>query len=403
LLVALAWKNVWRTKKRSLVLLAAVALGVWGGLFACGIMFGMTGQMVTTAISTQLSDIQIHKTGFLEDRQLGDTIPDIDGVLRFVRGQPFTAAAVRRMVISGMVSSPANSQGVRILGIEEDLERKVTDVADHVIEGAYFGDYEDPVVIGKDLADKLGLNLGSKLVLTFQGEEESIVAGAFRICGIFKTASSGLDRMTVFVRSADLMHIIGPQAGYHEVAVLLRPSADLDGSAATIRRAYPGLSTETWKQLAPELDYLTAITARMLYIFLAVVMLGLLFGVTNTMLMSLLDRIREFGMLVALGMEPRRLFTLLTLEAFWICCLGGLSGTVGGYLTLSYFGHVGIDLSRFAQGLGAFGVGSRLYTSVPPTMYAVLALLVVATAFVSTLFPGVKAVRLNPAKAMRAW
>jgi putative ABC transport system permease protein len=403
LLFGLAWKNLWRSKKRSLVLLAAIALGVWGGLFASGIMNGMTDQMVKTAIRTRLSSIEIHKAGFLEDKQVGDTLPDIDGLMKFLREQPTTEAAVRRMVISGMVSSPTNSQGVNILGIEVGPEKKATDVADQVIEGTYFGKYSDPVLVGQDLADKLGLRLGSKLVLTFQGEGESIVSGAFRICGIFKTASSVFDGMTVFVRAADLASIIGPGAGYHEVAVLLKPGADLEGSAIKIRHAFPDLSTQTWKELAPELSYLSGVTERMLYIFLAVIMLGLLFGVTNTMLMSLLDRIREFGMLIALGMGPRRLFGLLTLEALWICSLGGAVGIAAGYLTVLRLGRSGIDLSMFAQGLSAFGIGSRLYTSVPPAFYAVLTLLVVATAFLSALFPGIKAVQLDPAKAMRTW
>jgi putative ABC transport system permease protein len=403
LLLGLAWKNVWRSKKRSLVLLAAIALGVWGGLFASGIMYGMTDQMVKTAIRTRLSSIQIHTPGFLEDRQIGDTIPDIDGVMRFVRAQLSTEAAVRRMVISGMVSSPTNSQGVNILGIEVGPERKLTDVAEQVIEGSYFVDSRNPVLVGQELAGRLGLRLGSKLVLTFQGNEESIVSGAFRICGIFKTASSTFDQTTVFVRAADLAGIIGPGAGYHEVAALLKPGSDLDGAAAKIRQAYPGLSTKTWEELAPELRYLSGVTAKMLYIFLAVIMLGLLFGVTNTMLMSLLDRIREFGMLIALGMGPRRLFGLLTIEAFWICSLGGAVGIAAGYLTVLHLGRSGIDLSMFAQGLSAFGIGSRLYTSVPPALYAVLTLLVVATAFLAALFPGIKAVQLDPAKAMRTW
>jgi putative ABC transport system permease protein len=403
LLLGLAWKNVWRTKKRSIVLLAAIASGVWGGLFASGIMYGMSDQMVKTAISTQLSDIQIHNPRFLETRQIGDAIPDIDGVMGFISGQPFTAAAARRMVISGMVSSPTNSQGVRIVGVEEDRERKVTDVADQVIEGSYFGDLMDAVVVGQELVHRLALNLGSKMVLTFQAEDESIVSGAFRICGIFKTASSALDQTTVFVRADDLKRLIGPQAGYHEVAVLLKPGNDLDWCAGTIRHQYPQLSTETWKQLAPDLNYLAAVTSRMLYIFLAVIMLGLLFGITNTMLMSLLDRIREFGVLIALGMGPRRLFSLLALETLWICCLGGLAGVVSGYLTLVPLARRGIDLSVFAQGLSAFGVGSRLYTSVPPAMYGALTLLVVLTAILSALFPGIKAVRLSPAKAMRTW
>jgi putative ABC transport system permease protein len=403
LLLGLAWKNVWRNKKRSSVLLSAIALGVWGGLFASGIMYGLTDQMVRTAIDTQLSHIQIHETGFLEDKQLQDSIPDIDGLMRFVRQQPFTAAAVRRMVISGMISSPTNSQGVRILGIEQDQERKASDVADQVIEGSYFGVYNDPVLVGQELADRLGLRLGSKLVLSFQGEDQSILSGAFRICGIFKTASSALDQTTVFVRAKDLAVLSAPAAGFHEVAVLLKPGSDLDTSASIIRQAYPQLSTETWKELAPDLNYLAGVTARMLYIFLTVIMLGLLFGITNTMLMSLLDRLHEFGVLIALGMSRMRLFALLTLETLWICSLGGLAGILGGYLTVLSLARTGLDLSMFAQGLSLFGVASRLYTSVPATMYAVLPLLIVVTALLSAIFPGIKAVRLSPARAMRTW
>ncbi|MGD8628062.1 MAG: FtsX-like permease family protein, partial [bacterium] len=139
------------------------------------------------------------------------------------------------------------------------------------------------------------------------------------------------------------------------------------------------------------------------YIFLAVIMLGLLFGITNTMLMSLLDRIHEFGVLIAVGMGRGRLFAMLTLEALWICCLGGSVGILAGYLTMIRLGRSGIDLSMFAQGLSAFGVGSRLYVSVPAGMYAALPLLVVVTALLSAVYPGIKAVRLSPVRAIRTW
>ncbi len=404
MLIGIAWRNIWRNKKRSAVMLTAIALGLCGGLFATGIMIGMADSMVNTAIDRDLGHLQIHTVSFKGNPAVNNFVPDGDSIaasLRFVAGVKGVSA---RTVIEGMTSSPVTNSEAKIIGIDPKDEASVTTIAKEIIDGEYLNDVSRyPVVVGRKLADKLDLRVRSKLVLSFPGRDGSIIYGSFRIVGLFETGSSVIDKATVLVRRDDLAMLLGSTSLVHEIAVRLESAQFLPQVLSSLKFRYPGLAVESWKDLAPELKLTSETTNISMLFFLGIILFGLLFGITNTMLMSVLDRVREFGVLMAIGMKRKRVFSLIILETVFLSLSGGVVGVALGGLVIGITKTTGINLSIVAEGLSTYGIASILYPDIPLILYLELGVLVVITALAAAVYPGLKATRLNPARSIRTY
>jgi len=404
MLMLIAWRNIWRNRKRSLIILAAVAFGIWAGLFSMGLMNGMYDQMIATGVSTRLGHIQIHTPDFRERPDVTKTIPDGPAVLQQVRGRDDVLAAAGRSVVSGMATSPETATGVTVLGIDPAADAGVFDVAEYILEGDWFQtDRRNPIVIGAKLAERLDVRLGKKVVLQGQSPDGSIGAGAFRIVGIFRTPSSAFDETTVFAIQDDIQRVFGLGQAIHEIVLRLAEHEDIGTVQLALQQAHPDLAVETWKELAPELAVTADLGNQMLYIFMIIILLALIFGITNTMLMGVLERIRELGVLKALGMKSGRMFAMVLLETLVISLFGGLVGIFAGAGTIEIFARLGIDLSVVSEGMAEFGMGNIVYPVLEWMAYLHVTVLVVLTALVSAVYPGIKAVRLNPIKAIRTY
>lgn len=404
MLFLLAWKNVWRNKKRSLIILIAIALGLGCGLFSSGVMFGMWDSTVNSSIDRDLSHIQIHTEKFKKENLIENYIPDGNKLVPRIKKIKGVEGVSERTIVEGMAASATSSAGVEIKGIIPDEEEHVTSVASNIKEGKYFeGVKRNPIVIGKELAKKLDLKLHSKIVLSFQGLDGDIVYAAFRIAGIFETESSTFDKTNVFVRQQDLAGLIGGKTIIHEVAVRLTSVQVMDPVVKELRSMYKNLSVETWKQLAPELDLMYGTLELELNIFLGIILFGLLFGITNTMLMSVMERIRELGVLMAVGMKRVRVFMLIIIETIFLSITGGIIGMILGAASIWLTAQKGINLSLFSAGLSSYGISSHLFPSLPTEFYSTLLAMIIATAIVSAIYPAFKAIRLKPASAIRTY
>jgi putative ABC transport system permease protein len=399
MLPLIAWRNIWRNKRRSIIMITAIALGLWGGLFAVGIFTGMYDAMVSTAIDRNLTHIQLHVKGFREQRLITMAISHPDAISDAIRGIPGVKAVSARTVIDGMAASPTSSVGVNIVGVDPNAERQATAIARRVVEGDFFESAERlPVVIGRKLAEKLSLKLRAKLVLSFQGPDGAIQYGAFRIAGIFDTESTAFDGGTVFVRQRDLAGLIDTVL-VHEIAVRLTTNDSLEAVSRILASRYPDLQVETWKDLAPELK-LTETADLTMSIFLGIILLALVFGITNTMLMSVMDRVREFGVLMAVGMKRRRVFGMIVLETLFLSITGSAAGVGLGAASVAWTARSGINLAWFSEGLSLYGISSMLYPAVHSVMYATLGVMVIVAACAAALYPALKAIRLRPASAI---
>ncbi len=401
MMIILAWKNIWRNKKRSLIILAATAVGLSAGLFTVGMMTGMYDAMISSGINREIGEMQVHTRAFLRDRLISQSLTGPDSLLTMVRAHSNIRAAASHTLIEGMASSATTASGVMILGIDPDSEKDVTSIAASIEEGSYLNK-TNSIVIGRKLAEKLKLKLRSRIVVSFAGADGNIIYGAFRIAGIFRTEATQFDLANIFVRRSDLTALLGTEAPVHEIVLRTRSSSLLDGTQEDLRaQVDSSIAVETWKEIAPELK-LTADSSDVIdAIFLGIILFALLFGLTNTLLMSVLDRTRDFGVLLAVGMYRRRLFTMIVLESLFLSFTGGIVGVAAGWLVTNYFNVHGIDLSSVSTGLSAYGIPTMLYPFIRPSLYGTLAVMMVMTSIVAALYPAIKAVKLKPVQAIK--
>ncbi len=403
MLILLAWKNVWRKKKRSLIIVAAISFGLWGGLFSGAVMMGSMESMVETAISRNISHIQIHKVDYEEDKDVRNYIPDGVQVLKTISAEPNIAAAGRTLIM-GMAASPTSSFGVQITGIIPDDSRKITDIHTSVIDGEYFvADRKNQILVGKKLSERLNLKMRSKVVLSFQDLNGEIAYIACRVVGIFKTSSTAFDEMNVFVQQKDLFRLLDTPPIVHEIAIRVEHSDFIDTVKVKLQSQFPELQVESWSDIAPELAYISETTALWSYIFVSIILFALLFGITNTMLMSVVDRTREFGVLLAIGMKKWKIFSMIIFETIFLSLTGGFAGMLIGGLTIGYFNRTGMDLSAISTSLESFGASTMLYPAIPLAMYLILTIMIVLAANVAALLPAWKATHLVPSEAIRTY
>jgi putative ABC transport system permease protein len=403
MLTSIAWKNVWRNKVRSIVLIGSITLGICAGTFILAFSLGMSTQYVNIAIKEQISHIQIHNPAFKKEKKVSNTITDYKTILQRIEKIPGVKSAASRSIVNGMVSSPTNGAGATILGIDPSNENAVTGMHGNIKVGEYLDSTKiNTIIIGEKLAHKLKVKIKNKVVLTFVNMQGNLTAGAFHITGIFKTRNSSYDEMTVFINSSDLNRLLGlPSDACHEIAVLLNDNSKLDLVQQEIKKENPQLTVENWKEIAPELSLVIDSFGQTMYLFIVIILLALTFGIINTMLMAVLERVRELGMLMAIGMNKPRVFFMIMFETLYLSLIGGPLGVLIAYLLIHYFSKSGIDLSSFAQGLSAYGMDSVVYPILQPMQYLVILMMVVGANILAAIYPSLIAIRLKPVNAIR--
>ena len=469
---SISWKNVWRNKTRSLVVIIAFTLGIFGGIFMVSVMVGMMDTRLKLAIGNEASHIQIHNPGYLENNELKYTIDDYQETQRKIESIPEVQAVSPRIKIMAMASTSGNASGVMVNGIDPDLEREVTGIAGSIVDGGgvfFEGDGRKPVVIGEKLAKNLKLtyytiteeniekleerkkirplipqleglkekrfrteedfevaleevlgadaekyyfrikaqaikyNLRKKIVLSFQALDGHIAYDAFRVVGIYKTGNSAFDGFNLYVRDQDIRNVaeLGP-GQVNEMAIILTSIDHDDLVKAGIEEVVPGMIVEKWDEVMPEAGMYTSAMNYYLLIFMIIILLALGFGIVNTMLMAVLERIKELGMLKAVGMSGKRIFSMIMLETVFLGLVGSIIGMVISYLLILWSGSRGLDLSAlYQEGFEALGFSAILYPTIEFGAFIQLTLMVILTGILASIYPARKALKLNPSEALR--
>lgn len=397
-----AWRNLWRNKLRSFIIIAAVTLGIFAGIFLTAFANGMVDSRIQSIISTEMSHIQIHQPGFLDNDQFSLLIQNADSIARLIRKTPDVVAATRRIIINSMVASAETGTGVRIIGVDFENERKVTDLNSKIFSGKYLDAADrNPVVISERLSQKLKVGLKNKIIITVQDVNKNISGGAFRIVGIFRTDNMMYDEANIFVRGSDLSHLTGlNEHEAHEIAILLNKN-ETDNIAKSLSDELPNLEIKSWKQLSPEAGYLVSAMNQYMLIFIIVILIALCFGIINTMLMVIMERIHELGMLMAIGMNKASVFAMIMLETIFLSLTGGIAGLLIGHAAIKYFEKEGINLFFWKEAFSELGYSSFVYPVIDSATMITTAIFVMIAGIISSLYPAYKALKLNPSEAIR--
>ncbi|MCO5230187.1 MAG: ABC transporter permease [Chitinophagales bacterium] len=398
----IAWKNVWRNKLRSIILITSIALGIWAGLFMMSLTTGLNTQRIGNAINSGLGHIQIHHPEYTKEYNPKYFIKDTALLSQTLSQIPTIKSWSYHNNFTGMIASPTSGYGVALIGINPLTEKNTTSIHTKIISGTYFtSDKKNQIVIGEKLARKLKVELNNKIVVTFQDTSNNIISGAFRVTGIYKTASSSFDESIAFLNKKDLEKLAGTSSIVNEVIVFLDDVKDVAPTKNNLSTSLPMLQVRSWDDISPELGYANELMSIALSVFILIIILAMSFGIINTMLMAVLERKRELGMLISVGMNKRKVFSMILNETLYISLIGGPIGIIGAWATINHFGKVGINLSSMGKGLDSLGIGSIIYTKLDSQMYLTITIVVVLTALLASIYPSLRALRMNAAEAVR--
>jgi ABC-type lipoprotein release transport system permease subunit len=402
MLIKTAWRNVWRHPVRSLVIMSSVAIGLWAGVALMSFYYGVGEQQVKTAISIETSHLQIHQKEFKKDYDVRYFIKYDSLLSVLLQNDRRVRSFSKRTVIRSMVSTASGSRGATVFGIDPPSETNTTSLSGKLIYGHYVRTNEPfGIVVGERLLSKMNVKANSKIILTFNDNKSDITAGAFKVCGVFRTENAPFDEQNVFVNRTTLNELAGTEGTSNEIAVVMEAGEEPDSLRQELQKRFPENSIETWRELSPETDYVISVIDQMMYIFIGIIFLGIGFGIVNTMLMSTLERQREIGMLTALGMNKRRLFTMIVYETVFLVVAGAPIGMAGAIGTVTYFHRHGISFERFKDVFSNFGYAHTVYPTLEIRHYFTVGIMVVITSLLAAIIPAYRALQIRPGEAIR--
>ncbi|MFN8167087.1 MAG: FtsX-like permease family protein [Bacteroidia bacterium] len=403
MLLLIAWRNIWRNKLRSLVIMLSIAIGLWAGIFTLSFSWGMYRSNLHDTVYKQISHIQVHHPKFLTENESSYSIKTNQEKIDNLRHAGYIHSVSSRSITPGMISSPTTASGVKIYGINFSDEIKQTGLDENIISGSYPDSMKsNQILIGEKLAVKLKVQVKSKIVLTFTDINNEICSAAFRIKGIYRSKNTSRDETVVYVKKETLNELLKLEADEsNEIAILIKDENLINENCISISKMFPAQSVQTWMQISPELSLIINSFDLYTYIIIGIILLALTFGIINTMLMAVLERVREIGMLMAIGLNKKKIFMMIMYETIFLSFIGCPIGLGLGYLTISYLGKHGIDLSTFSKGLASYGFDSVIYPYLEISKYYITAFMTFIAALISSVYPALKALRLNPSQAIR--
>jgi ABC-type lipoprotein release transport system permease subunit len=399
---AIAWRNIVRNRRRSLLTAATIAIGLAALLFLWGFNDGAHNNMMRNYQVMFVGSLQIHKTGFFARPKLA----------LHIRDQAAVAAALARAGASrwtlrltsfALAAGAETSAGMVLVGLDPEREPLVSNVSDKIVRGRFFASGESYVcILGEGGARKLKVRLGDAVVLLGQDRRGGLAAERCTLVGIVAGSDPTLDKGMVLAPLATVQAMLAMEGRVTDVVALV-PESGLDDVTARLRRELSQADLEVlkWFDMFPIMKEWVALDNGFYYIFLGILLLIVIAGVTNTVQVSMIERTREFGVLMALGTRARDIAAIVVTESLMIGLIGTVAGTAFGLGTVAHFGKMGIDLSQMTEGLSRFYMDPVIYTEVDIDHLAITVLATLTATMVSGLYPAYKAMRLEPVEAIR--
>ncbi|WKK65248.1 ABC transporter permease [Lutimonas zeaxanthinifaciens] len=405
-LTKIAWRSIWRSKMRSSVVIFAIASGLLGGLFSSAWMNGMAKQRVENTFVYETGHMQIHHPDYAENKDVKKTITEVEAKLNELSDYPGVRAVTKRILVTGMSATANKNMGVSIVGVDPKEEKEVFNIYQRIdsSSGTFFDlKKKNSIVISKALAAELKAKLKSKIVLTFQDYNGEITGAAFKVVGLYKTDNNPWDKMHVFVRNEDLARVLEiPEDQAHEIVTVLDDFEQAEFMVTDLQSKFPDAKVEDWAELSPYLSLMSGYMDTMMGLFMVIILGALGFGIVNTMLMVVLERTKELGMLMAIGMTRKRVFMMIMLETIFLALVGGIVGELISMIVINYYNKSGIDLSFVGEGMESVGYAAITYPMLEGYRYIQITILVVVTAVIASIYPAIKALKLHPAEAIRS-
>jgi ABC-type lipoprotein release transport system permease subunit len=397
----LAWRNLWRNHRRTIVMISAITIGAWAMIFMTALMRGMVNDMLRDGISALPGHVQIHNPGFRDDPGINNLLPVTDSQLVTDFDTAGFDAWSSRIKVPAVVTSERDSRGVTLFGIDPQRERDITFLAGDIVAGRNLEDVHDNgVVIGQGLADILETGIGKRIVVMSQDPDNEIADRGFRIVGIFKSKLESYEKTMVFAGKASTQKMLKIPDRVNEVVIIGGDFRNVDGlveEAASL--VGDDVEVLPWHEVDAYLGTMLKVMDGFVLVWMVVIFLALSFGLVNTLVMAVFERVREIGLILALGMRPSSIFAQVVVESVFLLTLGLLAGNLLAWLTIIPI-QDGIDVSIVAEGMEMFGYASVLYPEMTLHDVVLANIVVLVLGFLASLSPAWRASRYEPIEAI---
>ncbi len=400
-MVKISWRNLWRNATRTNITITAVALCVAILIIFQALIIGLIEKAVSNTTNLLVGEVQIHANGYLDDRSIYKSLGNIEKVRAFAREN--NIGIVERSYGFGLISSGKKSAGTQFWGINPEFELNYFDFANNIDEGEFLSETSlNKVVLGKKLARSLAAEIGTELVVFVQGADGSLGNDLFYVSGILKNIADDIDRGAAMILKDDFDILFSTNNIVHEIALNSKGKFEAEEIQKNISSKLKDASVMTWKQLMPFIDSMVdQMSAFMLTMFSLIFTVAASLGVMNTLLMSTYDRMKEFGVIRAIGATPWRIIRQVSMEAILLTTLASIIGVIIGLGISLYLQVYGIDFS----GKGNLSFGGVVFdpiwkASVSFKIVLLPVVLMFVTSIVASLYPASIAARIKPVEAI---
>jgi len=400
----LAWRNIWRHRRRTLIVVLAMGLGLALMMWYDGLVAGFDQAIYGNAIKVLGGNIQVHAEGYRAKADQSPLLPlaDDQKVVNAALANPAILAATRRIHTGGLASSREGAFAVGITGIEPEEEVEVNLAAQHVIAGRYLTrDDADMIFIGKGLADAMGVGVGDRVTLTGRSTHQQMARRTMTVAGIYDLGMPDIEKRTIFMSLAEAQFLYGLTGQSTEVAIVLKQLGQEDAVIAALKPGLSGYEIDSYRTNFPELQQALGTKNGVMNIFSVIILMIAAIGILNMLLMAVYERTREIGLLGALGLKPRQISWLFILEGTMIGLVGVAAGVALGLLINGAFKIVGLDYTQFSSITSYMALlGGKVYPSWGVEKLLWRALTVAIISALAAFYPAREAAHREPAEAL---
>ena len=390
-LISMAWRNTWRNKRRTLITVSAVVFAVSIAVFSWCIALGEHEQMINDALRLFPGHVQVHAKGYWEDKTIYNSFEPPEELMAALSKDERVRAVTTRLSVDSLISSDTNTSGVVLVGV--DPETEFSEIRNKIIEGEFLvsGDIQS-IVVGESLARSLKVSIGDELVILTQAYDGSIGAQIFNISGIFRGSSVEFDRGIALVNLEAAQYLLSMQGLVTELTIMLKEDRDTNDVSGEIGSQLDPEAYEVmpWEDLIPDLVQFVELDNIFGYIYYFMILIVVIFGIMNTILMAVMERYREFGVMMALGTKPKKIVSLILSESAMIALVGIAIGNLLGFAVSYYYTQVPIDLSAYSKSMESFGINPLLYAKIYPFVFYITDLIILAATLLSAVYPAVR-------------
>ena len=400
-LLTLSWRNLWRNRRRTCIMLGAISVGVWAMIFMTALMRGMVDDMLNQGIRNLPGHIQIQHPDFLDDPSIVNSIPEPDGELLAALMQSGAKRWATRIKVPAVIASERETRGINLLGVEADAEEDITGLPAQISEGRFLQSNRDEgVVIGAKLAQRLETRLGKRVVVMSQDPDNNISERGFRIVGIYRAEMPGLEEFNVYAARNTLQELLHIEGRVSQIIVVDDDYRDIEILYQKIKQATPDLfDIKPWYEIDTYLAAMFNMMDGFVLVWVIIIFLALSFGLVNTLVMAVFERVREIGLIQALGMRPTLIVYQILLESLLLLLIGLVIGNLLAVITVKPI-ESGLDISVVAEGMAMMGASSMLYPNLTLHDMILANTVVIILGILTSILPAWRAAKLDPVRAL---